>query len=155
MKWTRPRNYSKLSPRIRSDRKVKGIPIAEDTNVYLRLCIGHGGRYHSYCQHCNAEYLHSRISFTPEISNHHSGYASPASEYDVDRNRDIEAKSVVVEDINTEEEYDVRKPPVDRYRGRLEEIRWVSRGEMERPRTQSDERELCECNEETLSCSMN
>ena len=58
--------------------------------------------------------------------------------------RDIVTKSVVVKNIDSEKEDDIRQPCYQRYRTRLQEERRVRGGELGWPGEQSGDEELAE-----------
>lgn len=91
----------------------------------------------------------SAISFSPHKANQHGGHAPPAAKDDVNRNGDVISEREVVEEIDGEEEKNVREPAGKRDRPWLEEKGRVRGGEVSGPCEESCYDKLNESYEKT------
>lgn len=79
-------------------------------SAYLSLGVRPGGGNNADGEQDYSNYLYARVFFTPYPPSNHRSYAASRPENDVDRYGNIVAKSVVVERIDAEEEYNVDEP---------------------------------------------
>lgn len=91
----------------------------------------------------------SAISFSPQKANEHGGHAPTAAKDDVNRNGDVISEHEVVEEIDGEEEKNVRQPARQRDRPWLEEKGRVRCGEVGGPCDESRCDKLNEGDEKT------
>lgn len=76
--------------------------------MYLGLSIRHCSKYDANGKHYNAGNLYSRVPSSPNVSNEHGHDASATAEDDMHWHGNIVSESVVVQDVDSEEERDVR-----------------------------------------------
>lgn len=98
--------------------------------MYLRPGIRHCSHNNSQCKHRHTEHLHSRIPFPPDKAHEHGGDAPPTTQDDVHRHGDGVAEGEVVEEVDSEEQDDVREPAREGNGAGFEEERGVGGGEV-------------------------
>lgn len=91
----------------------------------------------------------SAVSFPPHIANQHGCHAPPAAKDDVNRNGDVVSEHEVVEEINSEEENNIREPADKRNCPWLKKKGRMRGGKVMGPREESRYDELNKGDEKT------
>ena len=94
--------------------------------------------------------MDARESLSPEITNQHGHNTASTTQDNVHWNRDVIAKSQVIQKVDSKEQENIRQPSIERHVWRLKKKRRSCDGKVIRPRNECCKDKLHESNEKAL-----